>query len=242
MSIRTVLAKQVVFISLFLIFIFQPIFAQTLDEKREQAKAGYFSGELEKSLALFQSLSESGDAESQYYIGLIYLTENWSGKDQNKALAYLMSAADQNNAEAMWKIGELHENGLGVDKNLLTAIDWYRKSKFSVIKKSNIMFVELNKDQAFVKNKSNVISELENSAKNMNIEAQYKLAKIYDEGKLIEQNSKKAFYWYHKAAKNNHSYSMLMVGYFLCRGIGVVTNTNQANQWLEKSGRDAQCL
>lgn len=230
-----------IFCLLFLTFIFSPIYAENIDISRDQAKSTYFSGKLDLSHSLFLDLSASGDAESQYYLGLIYLTEGWSGRNVEKAISYLTSAADQSNTEAMWKLGEVYENGLGVKKDLLMALDWYRKSKQSEVINSRVSFIKLNNDQLVNKPVSAVIVELENKAKKNDAEAEFKLGNIYDEGKLTEQNLAKAHFWYKKAAINNHSYSKLMLGYFLCRGIGTEINKTKANDWLTKSGRSAQC-
>lgn len=237
----TSVRKEIFYSFLFLIISIQSVNAENIEMSREKAKMAYFSGDLESSLPLFLSLSESGDAESQYYAGLVYLTDGWSGRNVEKALAYLTTAADQNNAEAMWKIGEAYENGWGVNKDLLAALDWYRKSKQSNIEKSRIRFMTLNKGQAEFKSNDEVLKGLMKNSDQNDTEAKFKLGNIYDEGKLTERNMDKAYSWYEKAANNNHSYSMLMLGYFLCRGIGVEINKVKANEWLNKSGRNVHC-
>ena len=225
---------------LFIISI-QFVYADDLDANREKAKSTYFSGNLESSLPLFLTLSKSGDAESQYYVGLIYLTGGWIGRNVEQAMAYLSTAADQNYAEAMWKIGEVYENGWGVKKNILTALDWYRKSKQSEVVKSPIRFMKLKNGHAVLQSNSEAIQALERNAAKNNAESEFKLGKIYDEGKLTQRNLEKALFWYEKAAMNNHTHSMLMMGYFLCRGIGGEIDKVKANDWLNKSGRTAHC-
>jgi len=233
--------KELFYSFFFLLISIQLANAENIEMRREKAIIAYFSGELESSLPLFLSLSESGDAESQYYAGLIYLTEGWSGRNVEKAIAYLTTAADQSNAEAMWKIGEIYENGWGAKKDILVALDWYRKSKQSGIDKSRMRFMKLNKGKAVFKSNAEMIEKLIRNAEKNNTEAKFKLGNIYDEGKLTERNIDKAYLWYEKAAKNNHSYSMLMLGYFLCRGLGVEIDKVKANDWLNKSGRNAHC-
>ena len=219
----------------------QPVNAESLDAQKDKAKSAYFSGELNTALSIFLKIKDTGDAESQYYLGLIYLSDNWAGKDVMEAMSYLLSAADQSNAEAMWKIGELYDSGQGVNRNLLTAIDWYRKSKQSEITKSKFRFMQINNGKSTFQSNSDVISKIKKSALNKDAESQFKLANIYDEGKLAERDLEKAFHWYQEAAINNHAYSMLMTGYMHCRGVGVESNKENANQWLKKSGRKAHC-
>ena len=233
--------KQSIIALCVLFCVLQSAHAEAFDEQRELAKTAYFSGEHDIALSAFTKLSTTGDAESQYYLGLIYLTDHWSGVDATKALSYLLSSADQNNTEAMWKIGELYENGRGVNKDMLSALDWYRKSKRLEATKSKVRFLKMNNGNTTLQSNAEIIKNIETSALNNDAESQFKLANIYDEGKLAERNVEKAFHWYQLAAKNNHSYSMLLTGYMLCRGEGVEANKDNANLWLKKSDRKAHC-
>lgn len=233
--------KKTLYSFFFFIISIQFVYADGLDASREKAKKAYFSGELESSLSLFLTLSETGDTESQYYTGLIYLTEGWSGRDVEKALAYLTTAADKNSTEAMWKIGEVYENGWGTEKNILTGLDWYRKSQQATLYKSNVQFAVVKNRQLEIKSNQDMINKLVKEEKQGNAESAYKLAKVYDEGRLTKQNYPSAFNWYKKAANKKHKYSMLMLGYFLCRGIGVEVNSDKANEWLKNSGRKVYC-
>lgn len=226
-------------LGLFLFIFYQSVFASNVEI--EKAKELYFSGQLDKAGSYFTQLSTSGNAEAQYYLGLIYLTDAWQGKNTEKALAYLHSAADQNHAEAMWKIGECFESGQGIERNLLTAIDWYRKSQQATLFQSKVQFAEVKNRQLDLKSHQDMINRLAIEANQGNPESAYKLGKIYDEGRFAEQDYHAAFSWYKKAAENNHKYSMLMLGYFLCRGIGGEVNSNKANEWLKNSGRKAYC-
>ena len=231
--------KKALYSFFFFIISIQFVYADSLDASRENAKKAYFSGELESSLSVFLTLSESGDTESQYYAGLIYLTEGWSGRHVEKALAYLTTAADKNSTDAMWKIGEVYENGWGTEKNILTALDWYRKSQQATLYKSNIQFAVVKNRQLELKSNQDMINKLVKEAKQGNAESAYKLAKVYDEGRFVKQNHQSSFNWYKKAADMNHKYSMLMLGYYWCRGVGVEFNKNKANKWIKSSERKA---
>lgn len=232
--------SSIISLILFL-FIFKYSYAESIIDLREEAKSSYYSGDLKKSLSIFNKISKTGDAESQYYLGLIYLTEDVPWKDIPKAISYLRSSSDQNNAEAMWKLGDLYDNGLGVKKDLLIALDWYRKSKRSVTLKSNIQFQKNLNGKTMPQSTLDLVSDITKSALDNKVEAQFKLANIYYDGQLVEPDDKQAFGWYFEAAKNSHSYSMLMTGYMYCRGIGVEKDINKANKWLEKTTNEAYC-
>jgi len=228
-------------ILLMLLFVSGFLNADTNLDKLEQAKASFFSGKLDVALQEFQPLVLTGEAEAQYYTGLIYTSDNWSGRNIEKGISYLRSAADQNNSEAMWKLGDLYENGAGVKKDVILALDWYRKSKQTAVLKSKIIFQKNINNEMVDQSKQDLISELTKDAKNNKVTSQYKLANIYDEGKLVELDVTSAFKWYLKAANNGHKYSMLMTGYMYCRGVGVNSDSVKANEWLSKTDRDVQC-
>jgi TPR repeat protein len=215
--------------------------ANTCSKQCEQAKVFYFSGDLDKASRVFLSLADSGEAESLYYLGLIYLDENWTGHNKTKAVAYLHTAADQSHAASMWKLGELHETGNVVEKDLLRATDWYRKSASIADRGTQIHFVEINNGDVKEEPTNSVIVKTLELARQNDIDAQIRLAKIYDTGILTEKDYHMAFYWYLQAAKQGNTYAMFMTGYLYCRGVGVEFNEVQASYWLDKSGREATC-
>ena len=127
------------------------------------------------------------------------------------------------------------------EKNILTALDWYRKSQQATLYKSNVQFGVVKNRQLELKSNQDMINKLVKEAKHGKAESAYKLAKIYDEGRFVIQDHQAAFNWYKKAADMNHKYSMLLLGYFWCRGIGVDVDSNKSNKWLKSSGRNAHC-
>lgn len=48
--------------------------------------------------------------------------------DMEKAIHYYKIAAEKDNSTALFKLGEIYEDGLGVVKNTSKAIYWYRKA------------------------------------------------------------------------------------------------------------------
>lgn len=209
----------------------------------DTAKNYYFNAQYDKAIELFLPIAnKDNNPEAQYYTGLIYSLSAWEKYDLDEAMKYLLSSADQNYAPAMWKIGDIHENGLKRQNNLVIATDWYRKAKQTESKEGNILFYQQdsNNTQNRVKNER-VIGSLTSKANNGNVEAQLKLATIYDDGVLIRHDAHKAYEWYLKAANNQNKHAQFMVGYFICRKIGTDFNQAEAQKWLKMSERNAQC-
>lgn len=67
-------------------------------------------------------------AEAKVYIGQSLLYGKGVGKDETKALKFLEDAAKEGNAEGACLCGECYEKGIGTEKNILTAIGFYKYS------------------------------------------------------------------------------------------------------------------
>ena len=80
----------------------------------DKGLAAYNSTEYDKALAIWQPLAESGDAESQYGLGMMY--GNGFGVDMDDALAikWYGLAAEQGHAGAQCNLAVMHQNGWGV--------------------------------------------------------------------------------------------------------------------------------
>jgi len=62
--------------------------------------------------------ADNGDVEAQLEVGYNFLFGgNGFIKDSQKAISYLKSAADSNNASAMYWLGYIYETGEGITKN-----------------------------------------------------------------------------------------------------------------------------
>jgi TPR repeat protein len=69
-----------------------------------------------------------GDAGAQFRLGAGY-EQGWFGKaDFQEALKWLNRAAAQNNPDAQNNLGQMYEDGEGMQKNYVQAAYWYRKA------------------------------------------------------------------------------------------------------------------
>ena len=85
----------------------------------------YNSMDYETALAELQPLAESGDAEGQYGLGMMY--GNGFGVDMEDALAlkWYGLAADQGHAGAQYNLAIMYQNGWGVPLNEKEAVRYY---------------------------------------------------------------------------------------------------------------------
>ena len=84
-----------------------------------------------KGMSIFEiqkGLAETGDAYSQYMLGLTYARGDGVEKNQSEAVKWYLKAAEQGLAEAQSLLGSCYELGEGIEKNQVEAVKWYQKA------------------------------------------------------------------------------------------------------------------
>jgi TPR repeat protein len=91
----------------------------------EDGRAAYDAGDFEKAMAAWAPAAESGDADSQYGMGLLYAEGIVVPMDDIQALHWFGLAADQRHGQAQYRLGVMHANGWGVPMDEAEAMKWY---------------------------------------------------------------------------------------------------------------------
>lgn len=91
----------------------------------ENGRAAYDAGDFEKAMAIWAPAAESGDADSQYGMGLLYSEGIVVPMDDIQALHWFGLAAEQDHGKAQYKLGVMHANGWGVPMSEAEAMKWY---------------------------------------------------------------------------------------------------------------------
>lgn len=91
----------------------------------ETGRAAYDVGDFERAQAVWAPAAESGDADSQFGMGLLYANGYGVPLDDAQALKWYMLAADQDHGQAQCNIAVMHANGWGVPMSETEAMKWY---------------------------------------------------------------------------------------------------------------------
>lgn len=70
--------------------------------------------------------AEAGDAEAQFYLGLMYASGLGVEQDYLKAIDWYRKAADQDMPQAQYQLGQLYESGEVFERDYETAAELYR--------------------------------------------------------------------------------------------------------------------
>jgi len=86
---------------------------------------------------------------------------------------------------------------------------------------------KINNDRRFASIKS--------LAETGDVNAEFELACLYDQGKIVPKDDVQAFKWYYKAAEQGHVVSQGMVGSSYMGGKGVEKNIKEGEKWVRKA-------
>ena len=102
--------------------------AQSGHECYEKGKECLLSNKITEAVEWARKGTEQGDADSQNFLGYLYMTGTGVSQDYAEAMKLFQKAAEQGNAKALCNIGQLHEAGCGVPQDHAEALKWFRKS------------------------------------------------------------------------------------------------------------------
>jgi len=112
-----------------------------------------------------------------------------------------MKLAKQGNPEAQFKVGEMYETGIGVERDKREAIYWTTRSANQRHETARFKLLYWNLEKEGLNDENTArLEELNEKAKQGNGQAQYYLGKMYARGVGINQNPDVAIDWLNKAA------------------------------------------
>lgn len=91
----------------------------------QTGRAAYDVGDFERAQAVWAPAAESGEADSQFGMGLLYANGYGVPLDDAQALKWYSLAAAQNHGQAQCNIAVMHANGWGVPMSETEAMKWY---------------------------------------------------------------------------------------------------------------------
>ncbi len=147
----------------------------------------------------------------------------------------LRERAENNDSEAQFNLGLSYEYGNnGVEKNLIEAVKWYRKSaNLGNAKAQFCLGVCYANGNGVVQNYAEAVKWYRRGAEQGCKEAQLNLGVCYEYGDGVDKDFKEALTWYFKAALQGNDEAQYKVGFWLL----MAKKPDEAVQWLQKSAK-----
>ena len=172
--------------------------AEMLTKARRLVK----NGQTVKAVPLYLQLAGQGNAEAQFYAGLMYTNGQGLAKDDEQAVSWFGKAAKQGYKEAQSKLGFMYATGKGVAQNYNLAVYWCYQAALQ-----GDTFAQYNlglmyeKGQGVAKDNNLAASWYSKAAAQGDAHAQFNLAGMYANGQGVAKDNREAAFWYAKAAQ-----------------------------------------
>lgn len=172
-------------------------------------------------------------------------------QDFSEALSRLIAEAQKGNFLAVYDLGRIYSSGIGVDKNLEVAHEYYVKAlagfnevesqkpwKYTEYRIGKMVASGLGTEQDYQK----AAEWFELSAEKKYKYAQYSLGALYYRGQGVEQDLGKAFELYLKSAKQGFPYADFEVAKMYRDGIGTDKDESKSEQHFKKAFQGFELL
>lgn len=214
----------------------------------------YFDGEgvpqdRQEATKWFRAAAEQGYAPAEYMLGQAYYHGNGVSQDKQEATKWLSKAAEQRYTPAIYMLGSPYYNGKGVPQDYHETAEWFREEAMRLLDLEPTPYTQFYIGVSFSSGKDLPGKELpqdfqeavkwfRKAAERGHVEAQYKLAWLYREGKGAVQDYQEAANWYRKAAEQGHADAQESLGEMYYQG----GSYKEAVKWFWESAKHGKAL
>ena len=207
----------------------------------------YLSGDgvqkdLRKALLLLRKSAEMGHVKAQNRLGGAYARGDYGlSKDDAKAFEWYLRAGERGYPDAQYNVGWCYDNGVGTKEDPTKAVLWYRKSAENNFQ-SAIKNLGLLLKYGRIGVSADIDSAISLLGKVAQIEdqfgAQFELGDIYLRGYGKQQDLRKAFSLFRKAAEGGHIEASTDCGRCFLYGWGIDKDEKIGLEWLMSAAKN----
>jgi TPR repeat protein len=156
--------------------------------------------------------------------------------NQKNDIQALKTKAEGGDAQAQYNLGVCLYNGIGVEKNHVEAVKWYRKAaeQDDPLAQFNLGYCYENAD-GVLKDEVAAVEWYRKAAEQNNARAQVNLGSCYAEGTGVPKDDVEAVKWYRKAAEQNVPQAQFALGVCYENGGGLRKDDVEAVKWYRKA-------
>lgn len=190
----------------------------------------------------WEEIMENGSPilqSTDYHEVFLFATDVYSGRngrtaDFSHAFCCALWAASHDDIDAQLEVGFDYAVGIGVEKDVSQAIQWYRRAADhgNAIAQRRLGMMYLSGDFV-LQDITKAFSMFESASNNGDSEAMYQLGKLYQHGKGIDKDAKKALSLFLQAAATGHLASVAEVGWHYEQGVQVEQDYQEAKRWYQ---------
>ena len=192
---------------------------------------------------------EKADDEFLFILGELYFSGRVLKQDYAKAVECLKKSANEWNYDACYHLAECYFCGLGIERDLDSAFEYYRVAAFNNNQFKNEAFDKLFdlllQSYWIDEIDDDLVDEITIYAENEHPIAQLMLGNCYYNGYYVDIDYAEALSWREKAAEQGDAKAQLLVAQQYFSGIGTLRDIEKAKHWYtlaaENDNIEAQC-
>ena len=151
-------------------------------------------------------------------------------------LAFALRGAALDDTEAEVTVGNIYRSGLGVPKNALEAVNWYRKAAEQGYREAQVaMGWMYEHGEGVVKDDQLAFTWYRKAAEQGHAPAQYAVGQMYSEGRGVTKDDKAAAEWFRKGAEQGNPLAESNLAWCYENGRGVPRDLANAIAWYKKA-------
>ena len=191
-----------------------------------------------QELADLRAIAESGEADAQVTLGLIYARGEGVPQDDAEAIAWFRKAAAQGNAYALHNIGSSYANGRGVPQDDVEAVAWFRKAAEQGLADAQATLGDMYRDGRGVpQDDAEAVAWYRRAVEQGHTDAQARIEQMRAEQRLLQQQV--------TPTQASDPASLFQAQSVKCEwGQGTIVSWNEGRPLLEQGsfGKDAEII
>ncbi len=196
----------------------------------------YKKGDYATALKELRPLAEQGQADAQFFLGLMYASGQGVPQDYKEAVKWYSLAAEKGQADAQFFLGGMYDKGEGVPQDYKEAVKWYRLAAGQGDSDAQFFLgLMYEYGQGVPQDYKEAVKWYRLAATHGYGAAQNRLGVMYEFGKGVPQDDKQAVKWYRLAAEQGKREAQFNLGLMYEMGQGVPQDEKQAVKWYRKA-------
>ncbi len=148
-----------------------------------------------QAMSWYERAAEAGNAEAQFYLGVMYET-GVRGSDMAIAAKWYRKAAEQGHVEAQTRLGILYYQGRGVPADLAEAARWYAKAAEGGSPRAQYnLALMYERGQGVPANAAMAASLYDKASDGGIAQARLNLGSLYARGDGVKRDPQRALMW-----------------------------------------------
>jgi len=190
-----------------------------------------------QTLTDLQRRAADGDRDAKTALGTLYETGDGVPLDPARAMALYREAATAGHIGAQINLATMYLEGAGVTRNAAASVEWFTRAadRGSALAQLSLGMIFESGDAPVRADARQAARRYREAAAQGLMPAQFRLARLYEDGRGVPRDLDQAATWYRKAADQTDPAAQLRLGILLSPGNGARTDVVEAHMWLNLS-------